>query len=381
MDTAWILYDVVGLGLGGLWLWRTASAQGAVSRDLIRVGVLALSLFFGAVILASAQGAFALLRGLCHGMFCVGAPLLLVVAVQRWREQRAKALFLVALAVGMDLAYLYARRVEPFDLEITRRTVTAPELAGLEKPIRVAVIADLQTDEWGDHERGIFEAVRAEGPDLVLMLGDYLQMETDTQEFHACRAALRAELATLSPRLGMFAVSGDAETAFDATDAGDNWHRVLFAGTAVQNAVRGRFELASSVPIQLLGLPPSLARTRYAASVARAIHEHPGFSIVIGHAPDFMNPVVRDGARPAALLLGGHTHGGQIVIPGFGPPITLSSVPRWLAAGDLRRYGESTWVGVCRGLGMERLEAPRIRLFCRPELMILELAAPTASGR
>lgn len=75
------------------------------------------------------------------------------------------------------------------------------------------------------------------------------------------------------------------------------------------------------------------------------------------------------------LALAGHTHGGQVQLPWFGPPLVLSNVTRAMGAGGLFRLGES-WLCVSRGIGMERNHAPRIRFLCRPELTVLELVPP-----
>ena len=72
------------------------------------------------------------------------------------------------------------------------------------------------------------------------------------------------------------------------------------------------------------------------------------------------------------LVVAGHTHGGQVVVPGFGPIITLSGVPRAVAAGGLHEMNGNR-IYVSRGAGSEQGQAPRIRLFCPPEVSILEL--------
>jgi predicted MPP superfamily phosphohydrolase len=71
------------------------------------------------------------------------------------------------------------------------------------------------------------------------------------------------------------------------------------------------------------------------------------------------------------LALGGHTHGGQIVLPGFGPPLTLSRLPRRYAAG-LNVY-EGIPLHVSPGIGMERLTAPQVRFFCPPEVSVIDV--------
>ena len=99
-----------------------------------------------------------------------------------------------------------------------------------------------------------------------------------------------------------------------------------------------------------------------------------GLTIVLGHRPDFMLDVVAGKGRAPILGVAGHTHGGQVVVPFFGPPMTLTSLPRKFASG-VHAIGES-WVCVSRGVGMERLDAPRIRFLCPPEIVVLELHPP-----
>jgi predicted MPP superfamily phosphohydrolase len=67
------------------------------------------------------------------------------------------------------------------------------------------------------------------------------------------------------------------------------------------------------------------------------------------------------------LYLCGHTHGGQIRLPGFGALITSSEF--WKRY-EMGRYEENgTTLYVSRGLGMEGLGAPRARFLSRPEII------------
>jgi hypothetical protein len=80
---------------------------------------------------------------------------------------------------------------------------------------------------------------------------------------------------------------------------------------------------------------------------------------------------------PVDLCLAGHTHGGQIRIPLVGPIVTLSYVPRSWARG-FREVG-ATRLNVSAGIGCEHAaELPSMRLFCPPEMTLIELRpAPT----
>src|SRR5579864_364014 len=102
-------------------------------------------------------------------------------------------------------------------------------------------------------------------------------------------------------------------------------------------------------------------------SVARK-RTREGFRLAVAHSPDV--------ARALAdlqydLIVCGHTHGGQICIPGFGALVTNSDLPRKMASG-VHRLGDS-WLHVSAGLGTS-MYAP-FRLACRPEVCVLELVA------
>ncbi|MEM7181254.1 MAG: hypothetical protein AAF518_10100 [Spirochaetota bacterium] len=123
------------------------------------------------------------------------------------------------------------------------------------------------------------------------------------------------------------------------------------------------------VNLQLYGL--GLSDFRYPNKVKTLLSQakKDALQIVLSHLPDAMYPLRN---LSADLLLAGHTHGGQVTIPGFGPIMTLSKIPRSIAAGGHHRKGELE-IFVSRGLGMEGHIAPRIRFFCCPQLFLITL--------
>ena len=90
------------------------------------------------------------------------------------------------------------------------------------------------------------------------------------------------------------------------------------------------------------------------------------FGIAVMHSPDSAPETVACGYE---LIVAGHTHGGQVRLPGFGPLVTNSAMPRRLASG-LIRIGDS-WMSLSPGLGTSKY-AP-FRFLCRPEATLLEL--------
>lgn len=121
--------------------------------------------------------------------------------------------------------------------------------------------------------------------------------------------------------------------------------------------------------VGITGLSRGRGRERSMERLARILAAAPGADhrIVISHSPDFIDAMPFD----VDLVLAGHTHGGQVVIPWFGPPKTASRLPRRYAGG-LNDFG-GTPLHVSRGIGMERgFEIP-VRFLCPPEVCLLDL--------
>jgi predicted MPP superfamily phosphohydrolase len=145
-----------------------------------------------------------------------------------------------------------------------------------------------------------------------------------------------------------------------------------------RNGVRWLADQVAAIPLPggssltLVGLAPAASRDGSQGTLRRLLARAPPGSVrvVLGHSPDFVLGL-EDGPR-VDLALAGHTHGGQVVVPFLGPLLTLSHVPRHVAAGGLHDLG-STRVHVSRGVGLERGTAPQIRFFCPPEICVLTL--------
>lgn len=262
---------------------------------------------------------------------------------------------MAGLGALLLLTATWSMGIEPRWLEVSNPRITSP---ALDRPVKLALVADLQTDRWGRFERGIFDRVDAWQPDLVLFAGDYLQPD-GMPEFNELLPDLqRAVTRTCSAaELGCVAVRGDVDP--------EEWP-LIFApagGRAVEESTT--MELG---PLTLTALSPADAR-----SSDPPVPATDRFHVVLGHAPDFATA-----GLGADLLLAGHIHGGQVRLPGLGPLLTLSRVPRAWATGRTELPTGGT-LYVSRGLGMERGDAPRLRMFCRPELVLVELQPAPAT--
>jgi predicted MPP superfamily phosphohydrolase len=95
-----------------------------------------------------------------------------------------------------------------------------------------------------------------------------------------------------------------------------------------------------------------------------------GFGIGVTHTPQ--RRLLRDFAADGhALVLAGHTHGGQLRLPGYGALVTNCDLPRERARGLTR--DDRGWLHVSAGLGSSPYLP--LRLACRPEATLLSLVA------
>lgn len=372
IDTLILVTDLVGLAVGVQVFWGSKRARKAEpGRDVLRLVLLGgvLGVATGVMVRLTVANGFATLRLWCHVLFCVLAPLMIARGVHqllRRPRRTAFAAFLIVAAVLMEGTYVYARRVEPYRLQVRRHVIETDRLRTADGPVRVVVLADLQTDRVTDWERSVFRAIDEERADLILVPGDLVQLPPRSPE---CEDQL-ARVAQLfrglrhEPRFGIYMVDGDV----------DEPGRGL-RGTAVRLLRNERVRLPEESRLQIVGMTLSSSRRPLRNADLEAVDTFPGLTIFMGHAPDFAASMIDGGLTAQCLLVAGHTHGGQVVVPGLGAPMTLSRLPRRFAGG-LHRIGDA-WLLVSRGIGLERGYAPRIRLFCPPELVVLELRPAT----
>ncbi|PCJ86742.1 MAG: hypothetical protein COA57_05900 [Flavobacteriales bacterium] len=290
---------------------------------------------------------FGVLRLAAWVVFVHGLLVFFALAVFR-KQFRTVSLFIsvTIIIVGID-AFL----IEPHWLEISRYEIKSNKI---KKSLKIVVLADLQTDEITDYERMVIGKVMAENPDMILMPGDFVHVEWGEK-----RTKVLGELNQLLKEnsfhapLGIYAVGGNTDEC-DWTSAFDDLPVTCFGDSYTLEK--------EGFTITGLHLWDSYDSNLHSPSPQGA-----AFHIVLGHVPDFAlsNP-------DADLLVAGHTHGGQVQIPFFGPILTLCEIPRNWAEG-MTEIDKDTKLLVSRGIGMERGNAPRLRFWCRPELVVITL--------
>ncbi|HEY7271844.1 MAG TPA: metallophosphoesterase [Actinoplanes sp.] len=289
---------------------------------------------------------------------------------------------LIALAAGAAAAcaatFAYASLIER-NL-FTLRRFDVPILQPDSEPLRILHLSDLHMMPEQQRKQDWVAALGGTDPDLVVVTGDNLSAPD------AIPAVLRALEPLLSlPGAFVFGSNDyrgpvwrsplhyllpDREYVQGAELPYDDLRATLIdAGWADLNNARTILK-AGGRSIELVGVDdPHVERDDY-PSVAGPIA--PGADVHIGvtHTPAsrVLDPMAADGF---ALLLAGHTHGGQVCVPGYGALTTNCDLPHSMAKGLHRWPGSEAWLHVSAGLGTHPT-AP-YRFACRPEASVLTL--------
>lgn len=276
----------------------------------------------------------------------------------------------VGIALQVVGIVLMARAfvVEPSRLRLSRLALSVPSLAP-GAAIRLLHVADVHLERRGARERQLVDFVRDFKPAAVLFTGDFLNL-SNTRDPEAQRQAraMWSEICALAP---VYAVSGSPPV-----DPPDVVCRIV-EGLPV---LWLRDELAElSVDdsrLRIVGVTcthdPRADGERF-RSTLDGYHNgsaEPPFTILLYHAPDLAPQAAATSL--VDLHLAGHTHGGQVRLPGFGALMTNSIYHKQLEMGLYRLADMLLYVS--RGIGLEGMGAPRVRFLCPPELTLIELA-------
>lgn len=255
-------------------------------------------------------------------------------------------------------SYQYGTRLETKWLAVERVQIPLKKLKPALEGFKIVQLSDIHLQPYTQLEfvQEVVAAANDLTPDLVVLTGDYV-LKSAGAIFE-----LAPVLARLKARYGVFAVLGNHDIWTDASvvraglqEAGlpvlHNQGLTLGVGSAaiylagVDDAWSGQPDLEAALDNLPAGTP----------------------TILLSHEPDMADSYTADGR--VWLQLSGHSHGGQIRLPGYGA-LVLPYLGRKYDQG-LNRANRA-WVYTSRGIGVIW---PPIRLNCRPEITELTLVS------
>jgi hypothetical protein len=209
-------------------------------------------------------------------------------------------------------------------------------------------ISDLHCDPTPRLEDRVLAEITAIKPDVVFFTGDAINSLDALPRFKAFARSLRKKFV-------VFAVKGDWDFAFNTN---------VFADT-------GWIVLNYPQIIFFHGSRMCFIGVDSGASCLDVIKHAPHITptILLFHNPDG-DVILKNQTEGIDLYLCGHTHGGQIALPGYGALITQSVQGKKYESG-LHKLNDM-YIYTSRGIGMEG-HFPRLRFFAKPEITVFHL--------
>jgi uncharacterized protein len=265
------------------------------------------------------------------------------------RRALLRTLTVGAAAVAGTGAYgfLYGRH----ELEVTRASVSVQGLPTSLNGLRIGLLTDVHRSRWVSHDDVTAAAalLMAERPELIVLGGDYVTW--GDREF--VQPAAEA-LSSLTAPLGVFGILGNHDDDHDMPAA------LTRHGVQMLRDARTRLTIRNE-HVDLVGVR---FWTKRQMDIAPLVRDAAPTTILLAHDPRRLTEAA---ALNIPLVLAGHTHGGQVVLPLVG---ALAAQKFPVVAGVGRR--ERTTMFVSKGLGTVYVP---VRVNCPPEVAVLTLHA------
>jgi hypothetical protein len=263
---------------------------------------------------------------------------------------------IAAVSYLAGLVLVMRLRPRASDVEVTAFDFAVPNLPSAFDGYQILHLSDLHGGGPLARTSAVERLARASQltPDIVVFTGD-LASRADRAK------AVAADLARLDGRDGRFAVLGNHDIWIGEELLTDVLSRAGFRVLANEHVALER----RGNRLYLAGVKDaSYTRLDDLPGALRGIPDEAPV-IVITHSPDL---VLKPMADRAALILAGHTHGGQVVFPWLGPLYIPTRLGRRRMSGLIEVNGRRVFIN--RGLGEV---FPPMRLNCPPQIALITL--------
>ena len=260
---------------------------------------------------------------------------------------------------------VYGSFVEPQMITVTEKVISHP----LGSPVKIAVISDIHVGAYKEEEfvERVVKRTNALLPDIVVLPGDFiLNHDSDLNDLRP--------LKNLRTTMGTYAVLGNHDVGeyetllgkrYTGTDRGERISSALSALGVTMLRNESKILTLPHGKIAIAGIDDIWTGHADLTSALAGI-DPTVYTVLLSHNPSVIDEAESLGAH---LIISGHTHGGQVRIPGFGP---LSKLPTSLGQEydqGIFEIDDDTTLAITRGIGES---SARTRLFATPEILLLQ---------
>jgi uncharacterized protein len=262
-----------------------------------------------------------------------------------------------SLTVGVVYPFLEAKWCR-----VVRTTITIRNLPEPFRGTTVALLADVHHGPFVPlaYIRHVVSMTNALKPNIVALVGDFVHRHD------VYIAPGINELGKLEGTLGRFAVRGNHDNQDYYGRRSFRWHsQAALAKAKIPDLSNtGVWIERDGARLRICGVGDFWTdRQDLGAALGDATERDA--VVLLSHNPDYVEII---GDHRVSLVLSGHTHGGQIVLPGYGAPVVPSRYGQKYLHGLVE--GPCCPVFVTRGVGTV---TPPVRFLCRPEVVLITL--------
>ena len=222
----------------------------------------------------------------------------------------------------------------------------------------IVQISDLHNASFGKDNKKLIDNIESLEPDIIVITGDIIDSN------HTDLNVSINFVKEMTKRYLVYYVTGNHEYWLDESEREELFASIREAGAVILNNEKTTINMNHD-SITLIGLDDHSLNDATLSSMMEQCDKNE-LTVVLAHEPQYINNYCDAGAD---LVLTGHAHGGQVILPFIGALIAPGQgfLPQY-TAGEIKR--ENTTMYISRGLGNSVIP---LRLFNYPEIVSIEV--------
>ena len=271
-------------------------------------------------------------------------------------------LLVLVIACGISIWYSYHW------LTVSYFTATDEKIT---EQFRIVLLSDLHDHHFGDENKDLIDMVQEQSPDLIVLNGDMINGDSESDE---TAVELVRSLSAVAP---VYYSHGNHEYYYIEAGHDDLQENLEAAGAIVLNYQSVDIEINGN-PIRLGGLyeygfettMQTEAENEKVISYLEEYVDTERYLVMCAHRPESFYPWDYADVWGIDLVLSGHLHGGQVILPGIGG--IYNTQEGFLPEYDFGHYrsGDGDII-ITRGLGTNRKALPRFNN--PPEIAVVDV--------
>lgn len=260
--------------------------------------------------------------------------------------------FFIILSILFFFVFIWGVGIEPNLLIVKHYKIQNKNLAGL----KIVFTSDFHLKKSENQKlKKIVKKINSQNPDIVLLGGDFVNCQSYKCTLHPQKIA--KEIGNIKAKYGVYSVLGNHDYLLDANAIRQFLSQYNVTVLINQNSC---INISNNRKLCISGFDCFSPSEDDINEILKPNHLP---IILLSHSPDVF-PEVPDFVD---LTLAGHTHGGQINIPFYGPIFVPSDYGTKYAAGLIKEKNKKMIVS--KGIGTSSIH---IRFNCLPEIVVID---------